>query len=251
MADKEKNPHSGHRQRVRAKFISQGNLDGFAEHNILEFLLFYAVPRADTNELAHRLIDTFGSLKGVFDAPYEALTQIDGIGENAAVLMKLIPSVSRTYLTQQTADIKTICSTADAVNYLRPKFTSLKHESLVMLCLNRSGKILKCSVISEGGIDYTQADLRKILFDILSCHATEIIIAHNHPGGLCVPSKGDIAMTQMISDSVMNTGTTLRNHIIICDDDYFSFADNSIMRKYLRSENRNVFVANEDEEDYD
>ena len=251
MAEKEKNPHSGHRQRVRAKFISQGNLDGFAEHNILEFLLFYAVPRADTNELAHRLIDSFGSLKGVFDAPYEALTQIDGIGENAAVLMKLIPSVSRAYFTQQTADIKTICSTADAISYLTPKFASLRYESLVMLCLNRSGKILKCSVISEGGIDYTQADLRKILFDILSCHATEIIIAHNHPGGLCVPSKADIAMTQMIADSVMNTGTTLRNHIIISDNDYFSFADNSIMRKYLRSESRNVFVANEDEEDCD
>lgn len=250
MAEKDTNPHSGHRQRVRAKFIAQGNLDGFADHNILEFLLFYSVPRADTNELAHKLIDTFGSLKGVFDAPYDALTQIDGIGENSAVLLKLIPSLTRTYMTQQAADINMICSTPDAVNYLRPKFTAMRNESLLMLCMNKSGKIIKCSVISNGGIDYTQADLRKILFDILSCHATEIIIAHNHPGGLCVPSKGDIAMTQMIANSIINTGTTLRNHIIICDDDYFSFADNSIMRKYLKAENTNSFVANEDEEDY-
>lgn len=249
MAEKHKNPHAGHRQRVREKFIAQCNFDGFAEHNILEFLLFYSVPRADTNELAHRLIDKFGSIRGVFDAPYEALTEVDGVGENSAVLLKLIPSLVRTYMNQQSSDIKSIKSTDDAVCYLRPKFTGMKNESLLMLCMNRSGKILKCSVISNGGIDYTQADIRKILFEILSSHATDIIIAHNHPGGLCVPSKGDISMTQMIADAIVNTGTSLKNHIIFADNDFFSFADNKMMKKYLKPEQSTVFVVNEDEED--
>lgn len=251
MADKKKNPHEGHRQRIRDKFISEGNLDNFAEHNILEFLLFYSVPRSDTNELAHTLIDAFGSIKGVFDAPYEALTSIDGIGQNSAVLLKFIPAISRIYTSQQSSDIKLIKSTEEAVAYLRPKFMAMKNEALIMLCMNKSDRILKCSVISNGGIDYTQVDVRKILFDIISCHATEIIIAHNHPGGLCVPSKGDVEMTQMIASSLSNTGTTLKNHIIIADNDYFSFADNSEMKKHLMTESSNIFVANENEEELD
>lgn len=251
MADKKKNPHNGHRQRVRDKFMSDGNLDSFAEHNILEFLLFYSVPRSDTNELAHSLIDKFGSLRGVFDAPYEALTSVDGIGENSAVLLKLIPALAKTYTSQQTSDIKFIKSTADAAAYLKPKFLTMKNEALLMICMNKSDKILKCSVISNGGIDYTQVDVRNILFDILSCHATEIILAHNHPGGLCIPSKGDVEMTRMIANTLINTGTTFRNHIIIADNDYFSFADHSEMRKHLISETSNVFIANENEEEND
>lgn len=248
MAEKENNIHAGHRQRVRDKFIAQNSLDDFADHNILEFLLFYSVPRADTNELAHRLIREFGSLKGVFDAPVEALMKVDGIGENTAVLIKLIPSLTRIYMNQDAQSIKTIITTQDAVNYLRPKFMGMRNEALAMLCLNRSGKILKYSVISKGGIDYTHVDTRKILFDILSNNATEIIIAHNHPGGLCAPSKADIEMTRMISQSVMNTGTVLRNHIIISENDYFSFADNSRMRDHLRADSNNRFIVNEDEE---
>lgn len=251
MAAREINIHAGHRQRVREKFITQNNLDGFAEHNILEFLLFYSVPRADTNELAHRLIENFGSLKGVLDAPYEALLKVDGVGENTAVLLKLIPSVTKKYMEHDVQSIKNILTTSDAVNYLRPKFTAMRNEALIMLCLNRSGKILKCSVISNGGIDYTHVDTRKVLFEILSNNATEIIIAHNHPGGLCAPSKADISMTQMISQLIANTGTVLLNHIIICENDYFSFADNNKMREYLRTYRSNYLIGNEDGEDTD
>lgn len=249
MAEKEKNPHAGHRQRVRAKFLNDGNLDSFAEHNILELLLFYSVPRADTNELAHKLTETFGSLKGVFDAPYELLTQIDGIGENSAVLIKLIPALVRVYSRMQTSDINIIKSTQNAVDFLRPKFTTLKNESLVLLCMNHAGKILKCSVISNGGIDYTQVDIRKILFEVLGCHATDIIIAHNHPSGLSVPSKSDMKTTQVIANALTGTGTTLKNHLIITDDEHFSFADNVITKKYLRSDLNNPFIANEEEEE--
>lgn len=249
MAENNKKLHNGHRQRVREKFISEGNLDNFAPHNVLEFLLFYSIPRADTNELAHRLIEEFGSLKGVFDAPLEALTQIDGIGENSATLIKLVPALSRTYEQLQANDIKRIYSTQDAVNFLKPKFIGLKNEILIMICMNKSGKILNCSQISTGGIDYTQVDVRKILKIILNCHATEVIIAHNHPNGLCIPSKGDSDMTEMLANALSNIGTTLRNHIIISENDYFSFAENHQTVHHLKLNSNNFFIVNEDSEE--
>lgn len=249
MAENNNNLHTGHRQRVREKFLTEGNLDNFAPHNVLEFLLFYSIPRADTNELAHKLIEEFGSLKGVFDAPVEALRQIDGIGENSAALIKLVPALSRTYEQLQANDIKRIYSTQDAVNYLKPKFIGLKNEILVMLCMNKSGKILNYSQISTGGIDYTQVDVRKILKIILNCHATEVIIAHNHPNGLCIPSKGDSDMTEMLANSLSSIGTTLRNHIIISESDYFSFSENSQTVHHLKTNNNNSFIVNEDSEE--
>lgn len=243
MADKKENPHSGHRQRMRDKFIADGNFDSFAPHNVLELLLFYSVPRADTNELAHALIDKFGSLKGVFDAPYEALLAIDNVGQNTAILIKLVQSLVKSYNDRDAANIKYVRTTADAVNYLRPKFDTHKNESMLMLCMNQSGKLIKCSLVSNGSINSTPVDLRKIMLDILGCHATKVIIAHNHPGGICAPSSSDIQTTKQISDAFENMKISLADHIIIADNDYYSFAEHSTTRDYLRTEQTNIYIS--------
>lgn len=227
MDKKNENLHSGHRKRVRDRFIKNCSLDGMPENNVLEFLLFYAIPRADTNELAHRLLNEFGSLKGVFDAPFEALVNIDGVGEKTASLIKLVPSLTKVYLEESASEIKYILTTQDAVAYLRPKFTAENNEKLVMLCLNNIGKILKCSVISSGNINSAEIDVRKIISEIINSKATAVIIAHNHPGGVCAPSKSDRDMTYRLSRMLTDVHARLLNHIIITDDDYFSFADSS------------------------
>lgn len=225
MSENKENLHLGHRKRKRDKFLETCSLEGMPENNILEFLLFYAIPRADTNELAHRLLREFGSLKGVFDAPVESLMNIDGVGEKTASLLKLIPSLVKIYLEESASDIKSILTTEDAVNYLRPKFTSLNKEALIMLCLNNTGKILKCSVISKGSIIAAEIDVRKIISEVINTNATSVIIAHNHPGGICAPSKADRNMTYRLARLLGSVHAKLLNHIIMTDSDYFSFAD--------------------------
>lgn len=236
MSQKTNNVHEGHRNRVRNNFMKECSLDGMSKNQILEFLLFYAIPRVDTNVLAHELINEFGSLKGVFDAPISSLMNVDGVGEKTASLIKLIPALVRVYLDESAASIKHILSTKDAVAYLQPKFIALQNETLVMLCLNNNGKLLKCSKISTGGISSAEIDTRKIINDVINCKATAVILAHNHPGGVCAPSKADVAMTYRLSKLLLNVHTRMLNHIIITDDDYFSFAENPKFATYLSPE---------------
>ena len=236
MSEKNTNPHDGHRQRMREQFLKSDGFGNMPDHNVLEILLFYSISRADTNELAHRLIDTFGSLNGVFDAPYSALKEVKGVGEQTAVLIKLIPSLVRRYLEGSVADKKHILSTEDAVEYLRPKFSTLKNEELVMVCMNNAGKILKSSVISKGGSDFAEVDTRKIVQEVISNNATQVIIAHNHPGGICAPSSADVKITNSISILLRSINARLANHIIITDTDYFSFASVSKFSSMFVSE---------------
>lgn len=224
MSEKNTNPHDGHRQRMREQFLKTDGFGNMPDHNVLEMLLFYSISRADTNELAHRLIDTFGSLNGVFDAPYSALKEVKGVGEQTAVLIKLIPSLVKRYLECSVADKKHILTTDDAVEYLRPKFSTLKNEELVMVCMNNSGKILKTITISKGGSDFTEVDTRKIVQEVIMNHATQIILVHNHPGGICAPSKADVIITNNIANLMRSINARLANHIIVTENDYFSFA---------------------------
>lgn len=225
MSEKTKNPHDGHRQRMREQFLKANGLDSFPDHNILEMLLFYSISRSDTNELAHRLIDTFGSLNGVFDAPYSALKDVKGVGEQTAVLLKLIPSLIKKYLEGSVSDKTYIQSTEDAVEYLRPKFVTLKNEELIMVCLNNAGKILNTVTISRGGSDFTEVDSRKIIHEVIISNATQVIFAHNHPGGICSPSSADVKFTNSLSNLLRSINARMANHIIITDNEYFSFAE--------------------------
>lgn len=224
MSEKQKNPHEGHRQRVRDKFLKEQSLDNFPDHNVLELLLFHSIPRADTNELAHDLINTFGSLNGVFDAPYGSLKDVKGVGDQTAFLIKLIPSLVKKYLEGSVSDKKYIYNTKEAVEFVRPHFISLKNEELIMICLNNAGKILNTITISKGGSDFSEVDTRKILHEVIINHATQVILAHNHPGGICAPSAADVKITNSIASLLRTINARLANHIIITENDHFSFA---------------------------
>lgn len=239
MNSESKNIHEGHRKRVREQFIKAGNLNNLPDHKILELILFYSTPRADTNELSHNLINRFGSLNGVFDAPIESLMETKGIGEHSAVLLKLFPEAVKRYLINKSAETKYIESVNDSVEYLRPYFETLKKEALVAVCLNNTGKILKTVTIGEGTSDYTQVDTRKLIHEVLLCNATQVIIAHNHPGGLNTPSRADVDVTTNISYLLRSIHARLSNHIIICDNNYFSFASHDKFAPLFLSEDLN------------
>lgn len=220
--------HDGHRDKMRGRFRS-GGLDQFADHEALELLLFYAIPRRDTNETAHRLLQRYGSLSGVLKAPLEDLTQVEGIGENAALLLRLVPEISRkARLSGDGGDI-VLNSTERAGNYLLECFSNETVEVIYQLCLDRKGKLLARRRLAEGGADSAGLDVRKLVRNALMSSASQVILAHNHPSGIALPSQEDYAATDQARRALETIGVPLVDHIIVADGDYVSMADSGIL----------------------
>ena len=218
-----KNIHEGHRKRMKERFIKSG-LDDFAPHNVLEFLLFYSIPRGDTNPIAHRLIDAFGSLSGVFDATPEELMKVSGVGESTAILISMIPQMARKYLEDKAGAVNVVGGCGDIGAYLLPKFVGRTNEALMMVSIDNKNKVISCSVVAEGTVDSAKVSRRKVMEEAMKVKATRVILAHNHPRGVAVPSAEDVAMTREIGRLFAQVGIEIVDHIIIADDDYVSMA---------------------------
>lgn len=217
------NIHEGHRKRMKERFMKSG-LDDFAPHNVLELLLFYSIPRGDTNPIAHRLIDAFGSLSGVFDATPEELMKVSGVGESTAILISMIPQMARKYLEDKADAVNVVGGCGDIGAYLLPKFVGRTNEALMMVSIDNKNKIISCSVVAEGTVDSAKVSRRKVMEEAMKVKATRVILAHNHPRGVAVPSAEDVAMTREIGRLFAQVGIELVDHIIIADDDYVSMA---------------------------
>lgn len=217
------NIHEGHRKRMKERFMKSG-LDDFAPHNVLEFLLFYSIPRGDTNPIAHRLIDAFGSLSGVFDATPEELMKVSGVGESTAILISMIPQMARKYLEDKADAVNVVGGCGDIGAYLLPKFVGRTNEALMMVSIDNKNKVISCSVVAEGTVDSAKVSRRKVMEEAMKVKATRVILAHNHPRGIAVPSAEDVAMTREIGRLFSQVGIELVDHIIIADDDYVSMA---------------------------
>lgn len=217
------NIHEGHRKRMKERFMKSG-LDDFAPHNVLEFLLFYSIPRGDTNPIAHRLIDAFGSLSGVLDATPEELMKVSGVGESTAILISMIPQMARKYLEDKADAVNVVGGCGDIGAYLLPKFVGRTNEALMMVSIDNKNKVISCSVVAEGTVDSAKVSRRKVMEEAMKVKATRVILAHNHPRGVAVPSAEDVAMTREIGRLFAQVGIELVDHIIIADDDYVSMA---------------------------
>ena len=219
--------HDGHRQRLIQRFLEE-DLDNFEPHNVLELLLFYAIPRKDTNELAHVLMDTFGSLKGVFDAPYEELIKVAGIGPNTAALLKLVPSLTRTYYSSDARSV--ILDTSEkSGEYFLPYYIGQTEEVVRLACLDAGGKVISNQILHRGSANAAEVNMRKIVNIALRNNAMGVILAHNHPGGLPLPSEEDVATTKSIREALMPMGILLMDHIIVAGQDYVSMARSGII----------------------
>ena len=213
--------HAGHRSRLKDRFLQEG-LDGFAEIHCLELLLFFAIPRQDTNPIAHRLLERFGSFPGVLEAPLSALQEIPGMGKNAALLLHLMPSVCRYYQIKQ-ADLHAILPTLEAcADYLTPRFFGLRDECVFALCLDAKCKVLGCRLIGHGSVNSANVPIRRIVEYALSLNASSLVLAHNHPSGIAIPSQADLDATARLSTALDSVGIILADHIVVADDDYVS-----------------------------
>ena len=217
--------HDGHRQRIKKQYRDHGLLN-FEDHSALELLLFYAMPRSDVNPLAHRLIDRFGSLNAVFDVPVGELMKVSGVGENTALLIKLVVDINRQLMVSRGRNCKIIDSTEKAGAYIAPFFHGERDEVVYMICLDAKFKVLNCKLMSRGSVNTANIVVRKIVENALANNSMSVILAHNHISGVALPSHEDKESTKRICEALQAVDIVLADHIIVADDDFVSMADN-------------------------
>ncbi len=222
------NVHDGHRQRLREKYLADG-ADSFADHNLLELLLCYSRPRGDVNPLAHELINTFGSFAGVFSAPYEELLKVEGTGQSTALLIRLIRDICSRYEVSLTNVGRTLTNTEDAGRYLMPYFIGKSQETVYIVCLDGKHKVLYCGEIGAGDSRNVDITVRSVLETSLRHGAADVLLAHNHPSGVALPSSLDIESTQNMRETLGSVGIRLVEHLIFSGDDFVSMAENGML----------------------
>ena len=217
------NIHRGHREKMRQRFLKSG-LEGFADHEALELLLFYAIPRQDTNPIAHRLMERYGSLSAVLSAPAEDLKKVKGIGESAAVLLKAAGQIAQKARLSDATAQRPLTDVEAVGAYLLERYAGETHEMLYELCLDQKGKLLACKRLSEGSASSAALDIRKVVENAILTSASAVILAHNHPSGIALPSDDDCAATTRAARALQTIGVTLADHIVVADDDFVSMA---------------------------
>jgi DNA repair protein RadC len=214
------------------RFKKEG-LEGFSCYNVLEMLLFFAIPRSDTNVVAHNLIDEFGSLPSVFEASYEDLLKVKGIGPNSATLLTLVPQITQRYLSEKTTEKLVFSDMEEVKKYIKTKYIGVKGEVAYLLCFDGGGRLNNCCKVSTGSVNCAVVDNRTLLEMAFRNHASNVVLVHNHPSGVAAPSKEDLSKTLELSALFRSVSINLIDHIIVANDDFFSMAMNPKFSKYL------------------
>ena len=215
--------HEGHRQRLKERFCKEG-LENFDDLYVIELLLYYCITRKDTNKIAHDLLNKFGSLQRVLEAEKNELMQIDGVGEHAAVFLKLIREVGRYYQVQSSRVGQVLSSIDQCGKFMQPYFYGRERETVFLLCLDAKCKALCCTKVEEGSVNSASISIRKVVEAALSANASSVILGHNHPSGLALPSGEDIETTKRLSKALQLVDITLVDHLIFAEDDFVSVA---------------------------
>lgn len=227
----DKNPelHKKHRARVKARFLKEG-FSSFADHEVLELLLFYAIPQGDLNPLAHKLIDHFKTPGAIFNAPYEELCNIDGIGEHTATLIKMIPEISGYYNSLAVRDKKVISTSQDAGEYVCSTIGCKKQEVFAIICLDAQRKVLAFEILEEGTVSQANVHPRKVVESVLKHNSASVILAHNHPSAGAYASENDRQLTSQLCALFEKMGIDVIDHIIAASTEKFvSMADSGLM----------------------
>lgn len=213
--------HKEHRRRVKNRFLGEG-LDSFDELHALELLLFFAIPQGDVNPLAHQLLDHFGSLHQVLKAPPEQLMAVKGVGEHTAILLGLVKGLSQKYLIDYDEKHIQLRTLEECGKYLMDRFVGRRDETVMVLCLDAKRSPLACRIVSYGSVNSAEVSVRKVVEAALAVNATSVVLAHNHPSGIAVPSMEDIVTTRRIAVALDAVGIVLEDHIVVADRDYVS-----------------------------
>lgn len=222
MTKEKENLHKGHRKRVKDQFIVEGFSKATPDHKVLELLLFYSVPQKDTNELAHRLLNTFGSLSAVFDASYDELLTVKGVSEHTACLLKLVIPTSKKYLEDLSKEKFRFKCIADVSEYVAKQYIGEVNEVVRIFCFNNKNELVGEEVLSMGDLTKVNLDIKSIIQMALKYRSTGVVIAHNHPVGFAVASGDDQRATLKIKEALNYIGVKLYDHVIVANGKYLS-----------------------------
>ncbi|UZT83178.1 JAB domain-containing protein [Caproicibacterium sp. BJN0003] len=218
-----KNPHAGHRERMRERYRKEG-IEGFAEHEVLEMMLFYCERCSDTNALSHRLLERFGSLSGVLDAPEQELRKVKGIGEVAITFFKQLPDFYRCYQISASKAPR-IYNYAEAGRLFLNRFQGMKEECVQMMLLDSNQRMRWCGILTKGSVTASAIYMKPLVKMAVQYDAVFAILAHNHPSGAILPSKEDLQVTEAVRDALRTVEVTLADHIIVAGDQFLSLHD--------------------------
>lgn len=229
MADKPKHRHTGHRERMKAEFLARG-LEGWPDHRVLELLLFYTIPQGDVNDLAHELVERFGSLAGVMDASVEELKKVKGVGDHTAVFLRMLPAVLGRYQGARTRLSAIINSPEEAYAWLEPYFFGARNEMVYVLCLDGKRQVLGVRKVAEGSIELAEVNTRRIAEEAIGLRAAQIYVAHNHVSNLAIPSQADWLTTDTLRGALRPIGIELIDHLVFVDGDMVSLKDSEHLK---------------------
>lgn len=221
--------HSGHRERLKARFSKEG-LSHFEPHNVLELLLFFSIPYKDTNEIAHRLLNQFGSIRNVLDAPEEELERVPGVGHNTAILLKLVTAVERRSRTEFNETVKAIDNTVTAKRFCENLFYGQTNEAMIVICLDNCNHLIHYETVANGTVNHSSVECRPLLEAVLRHNSSSVILTHNHPRGECTVSSADLNFTMEIKMLLRNFDIELRDHIVVGEWATLSMAEDKDLK---------------------
>jgi DNA repair protein RadC len=238
--------HEGHRERLRKKYLEIGP-DKMEKNELLELFLFYAISRKDTKEIADRLLNNYSSFSEIFNVSYDSLKNIQGIGDNTSIFIKLTGDLFRLYKDSDNSKANNINKNKSGENtvilenideagkFLIKRYGGMQKEIVSLLCLDDKRKLLSASVIFEGSVSSVQVNIRKIIEQIIHNNAFYVIICHNHPSGLAIPSQKDIETTVKLCRTLNDINVVLLDHIIIDEHDFVSMAQSNIIKNKIEA----------------
>lgn len=213
-----------------ARHLLQRNPDTLKDAELLELLLRYAVPQ-DAAALAKRLLEHYPNLAALLESEAQELSAIKGMTPECIVLLRLVPELQRRYLISRAAPETRLVDSVSFGTYLLPYFYGAKDEMVYLLTLDATGKVLSCRLIGHGSVNSANVPMRRLVQEALSANATAVVLAHNHPSGIALPSREDIDLTLRLRDALDVMDILLLDHLVIADDDYVSMSDSGYLRR--------------------
>ena len=214
---------------MKAEFLAR-DLEGWPDHRVLELLLFYTIPQGDVNDLAHELVERFGSLAGVLDASVEELKKVKGVGDHTAVFPRMLPAVLGRYQGARTRLSAIINSPEEAYAWLEPYFFGARNEMVYVLCLDGKRQVLGVRKVAEGSIELAEVNTRRIAEEAIGLRAVQIYVAHNHVSNLAIPSQADWLTTDTLRGALRPIGIELIDHLVFVDGDMVSLKDSEHLK---------------------
>lgn len=228
-----KNLHAGHRNRIRDRVRKEG-LHNFQDYQVLEYALSFVIPYKDTNPIAHELINKFHSLGGVLEADEEEIAQVKGMGEVSAHFLTSIIKIYSFYEKEKVNRSGEIFSPKHSYDYVKGLFKGKIVEELYLISLLPNNKIVRCELVTSGDSSQAKVTIRKITDMILRNKVNNVIIAHNHPYGNPEPSPDDDKLTKALVTSLAINDSYLIDHIIVCDNGYYSYRNDGKIDEYRK-----------------